>query len=143
MNPRNTCSLNFRTQSRAQIKDYVERNVGNSGCSCGASTAPSPPPPSPPASEAPLPFSPPIPDTDDPLPVPQPGPVPEPEPPVTDPPEPAAPESCTVSGRWKKSECNGKPSGKCVFQKKGKRCLRTPSNGGKCTDYRRKTCIRV
>merc|ERR1739847_146043 len=79
-----------------------ERNVGNSGCSCGASTAPSPPPP-----------------------------------------EPAATESCTVSGRWKKSECNGKPSGKCVFQKKGKRCLRTPSNGGKCTDYRRKTCIRV
>merc|ERR1719321_375727 len=38
MNPRNTCSLNFRTQSRAQIKNYVERNVGNSGCSCGAST---------------------------------------------------------------------------------------------------------
>merc|ERR1739848_139772 len=99
------------------------RNVGNSGCSCGASTAQSPPPPSPPASETPLPFSPPIPDTDDPLPVP----------------EPAATESCTVSGRWKKSECNGKPSGKCVFQKKGKRCLRTPSNGGKCTDYMRKT----
>merc|ERR1712078_621548 len=41
MNPRNTCSLNFRTQSRAQIENYVERNVGNSGCSCGASTAPS------------------------------------------------------------------------------------------------------
>merc|ERR1719463_123788 len=82
MNPRNTCSLNFRTQSRAQIKNYVERNVGNSGCSCGASTAPSsppppppsPPPPSPPAPEDPFPFSPPIPDPDDPLPGPEPGP---------------------------------------------------------------------
>merc|ERR1712182_182498 len=87
MNPRNTCSLNFRTQSRAQIKNYVERNVGNSGCSCGASTAPSSPPPpppsppapSPPAPEDPFPFSPPIPDTDDPLPGPEPGP----EPPLT------------------------------------------------------------
>merc|ERR1712078_378683 len=74
MNPRNTCSLNFRTQSRAQIKNYVERNVGNSGCSCG--------------------------------------------------PEPEATESCEVFGRRRKSECNRKPSG-CIFQKKGKRCLRT------------------
>merc|ERR1719399_1719071 len=102
MNPRNTCSLNFRTQSRAQIKNYVERNVGNSGCSCGASTAPSPPPPSPPAPEEPFPFSPPIPDTDDPLPGP----------------EPEATESCEVFGRRRKSECNRKPSG-CIFQKKG------------------------
>merc|ERR1739848_424550 len=114
MNPRNTCSLNFRTQSRAQIKDYVERNVGNSGCSCGASTAPSPPPPSPPASETPLPFSPPIPDTDDPLPVPEPGPVPEPEPPLTpvpDPPEPAATESCTVSSVGRRVNATESPRG--------------------------------
>ena len=48
-----------------------------------------------------------------------------------------------MSGRKKKRQCNQKPAGKCIFQKKGKRCLRTPSNGGKCTDYRRKTCIRV
>merc|ERR1711869_194668 len=94
MNPRNTCSLNFRTQSRAQIKNYVERNVGNSGCSCGASTAPpppppSPPPPSPPAPEDPFPFSPPIPDTDDPLPGPEPGP----EPPLTPVPEAPEPEA--------------------------------------------------
>ena len=149
MNPRNTCSLNFRTQSRAQIKNYVERNVGNSGCSCGASTAPSSPPPpppsppapSPPAPEDPFPFSPPIPDTDDPLPGPEPGPEP-PLTPVPEAPEPEATESCEVFGRRRKSECNRKPSG-CIFQKKGKRCLRTPSNGGKCTDYRRKTCIRV
>jgi len=107
MNPRNTCSLNFRTQSRAQIKNYVERNVGNSGCSCG----------------------------------PEPGPEP-PLTPVPEAPEPEATESCEVFGRRRKSECNRKPSG-CIFQKKGKRCLRTPSNGGKCTDYRRKTCIRV
>merc|ERR1719316_2491993 len=107
MTPRNTCSLNFRTQSRAQIKNYVERNVGNSGCSCG----------------------------------PEPGPEP-PLTPVPEAPEPEATESCEVFGRRRKSECNRKPSG-CIFQKKGKRCLRTPSNGGKCTDYRRKTCIRV
>jgi len=62
--------------------------------------------------------------------------------PVPEAPEPEATESCEVFGRRKKSECNRKPSG-CIFQKKGKRCLRTPSNGGKCTDYRRKTCIRV
>merc|ERR1711869_147695 len=94
MNPRNTCSLNFRTQSRAQIKNYVERNAGISGCSCGASTAPSstpPPPPSPPppSPEDPFPFSPPIPDTDDPLPGPEPGP----EPPLTPVPEAPEPEA--------------------------------------------------
>merc|ERR1719335_1512378 len=100
-----------------------------------------PPAPSPPAPEDPFPFSPPIPDTDDPLPGPEPGPEP-PLTPVPEAPEPEATESCEVFGRRRKSECNRKPSG-CIFQKKGKRCLRTPSNGGKCTDYRRKTCIRV
>merc|ERR1712124_183425 len=60
---------------------------------------------------------------------------PGPEPPLTpvpEAPEPEATESCEVFGRRRKSECNRKPSGS-IFQKKGKRCLRTPSNGGKCT----------
>ena len=34
MNPVNTCSINFRSQSRAQIKNYVQANAGSFGCSC-------------------------------------------------------------------------------------------------------------
>ena len=52
--------------------------------------------------------------------------------------------SCEVFGRRKKRQCFAKGSGKCIFQKKGKWCLPSPSNGGKCTDYwKRKTCIRA
>ena len=60
---------------------------------------------------------------------------------VPDQPPPApAPEP----ERGKKRQCFEKGSGKCIFQKKGKWCLPSPSNGGKCTDYwKRKTCIRA
>jgi len=48
MNPINTCSTNFQSQSRAQIKNYVQANAGSFGCSCAESTPVSPPPPPPP-----------------------------------------------------------------------------------------------
>ena len=72
------------------------------------------------------------------------------------PPPPPTFVSCIVTGRRKKRQCNAKdyegrrslglPPGRpsCVFQKKGKQCLPTPANGGKCTDYRKKkTCARA
>jgi len=37
MNPINTCSTNFQSQSRAQIKNYVQANAGSFGCSCAES----------------------------------------------------------------------------------------------------------
>ena len=134
------CSLSFKTakvdgeeyiqDARVQVKDYVEGRVGIGGCSCSASTAPSPPlpPVTPPVDQPELPPSPPL-------------------PPVTTPPPPVPPVefvSCEVFGRRKKRQCFAKGSGKCIFQKKGKWCLPSPSNGGKCTDYwKRKTCIRA
>merc|ERR1719482_338707 len=44
MNPYNTCTTNFRSQSRAQIKDYVQFYAGSPGCSCAGSTEPDPEP---------------------------------------------------------------------------------------------------
>jgi len=94
----------------------------------------------------------PVPDV--PVPVPD-VPVPVPDVPVPDPdvpggggetPAPPAPPavSCAVSGRKKKRQCNQKPAGKCIFQKKGKRCLALPANGGLCTAFtRRKVCRRA
>merc|ERR1712182_169242 len=136
MNPRNTCSLNFRTQSRAQIKNYVERNVGNSGCSCGASTAPSSPPPPPPSRlrRLLLPRRTPFHSLRRYL-------------TLTTPFQPGARAGAAVDAGAGSAGARGnrvlrgiraeeeermhrKPSG-CIFQKKGKRCLRTPSNGGK------------
>merc|ERR1719281_1289948 len=79
-------------------------------------------------------------------------PVPVPDAPVPVPggggetPAPPAPPavSCAVSGRKKKRQCNQKPAGKCIFQKKGKRCLALPANGGLCTAFtRRKVCRRA
>ena len=61
--------------------------------------------------------------------------------PVPEAPEPEATESCEVFGRRRKSECNRKPSG-CIFQKKGKRCLPLPANGGLCTAFTRKRLCR-
>merc|ERR1719356_1236675 len=61
-------------------------------------------------------------------------------------PAPPAPPavSCAVSGRKKKRQCNQKPAGKCIFQKKGKRCLALPANGGLCSAFtRRKVCRRA
>ena len=152
-----TCSLSFKTavledydydyvdgarvkiqDARVKIKDYTERHVGRRGCSCSPSTAPPPPlpPVTPPVDPPVLPPSPPLP------PVTPPSP-----PPVTPPPPPVPPVefvSCEVFGRRKKRQCFAKGSGKCIFQKKGKWCLPSPSNGGKCTDYwKRKTCIRA
>merc|ERR1712159_391034 len=52
MNPYNTCTTNFRSQSRAQIKDYVQFYAGSPGCLCAGSTEPDPissPPPPPPS----------------------------------------------------------------------------------------------
>ena len=52
--------------------------------------------------------------------------------------------SCEVFGRGKKRQCSEKGMENCVFQKKGKWCLPTPSNGGKCADYwKKKTCLRA
>merc|ERR1719172_220807 len=87
-----------------------------------------------------------------PAPVPE-VPVPVPDVPVPDPdvpgsggetPAPPAPPlvSCAVSGRKKKRQCKQKPAGKCIFQKKGKRCLPLPANGGLCTAFTRKRLCR-
>jgi len=89
------------------------------------------------------------PDTDPDVPVPDPDvPVPDPDVPGGggETPAPPAPPavSCAVSGRKKKRQCNQKPAGKCIFQKKGKRCLALPANGGLCTAFtRRKVCRRA
>ena len=80
-------------------------------------------------------------------------PAPVPDVPVPDPdvpggggetPAPPAPPavSCAVSGRKKKRQCKQKPAGKCIFQKKGKRCLPLPANGGLCTAFTRKRLCR-
>lgn len=69
-------------------------------------------------------------------------PTPSPIPFPTSPPLPAV--SCAVSGRKRKKQCNRKPAGNCIWQRKGKRCFATPKNGGKCAEYtKRKTCNRV
>jgi len=89
------------------------------------------------------------PDTDPDVPVPDPDvPVPDPDVPGGggETPAPPAPPavSCAVSGRKKKRQCKQKPAGKCIFQKKGKRCLALPANGGLCTAFtRRKVCRRA
>merc|ERR1719396_34975 len=61
-------------------------------------------------------------------------PVPDPDVPGAggETPAPPAPPavSCAVSGRKKKRQCNQKPAGKCIFQKKGKRCLALPAKCG-------------
>ena len=121
---------------------------------CGGSgPAPAPSPGSPDnggggggGSPTPVPGSP---DTDPDVPVPDPDvPVPDPDVPGGggETPAPPAPPavSCAVSGRKKKRQCNQKPAGKCIFQKKGKRCLALPANGGLCTAFtRRKVCRRA
>merc|ERR1719281_830613 len=98
---------------------------------------------------SPTPGNPGNPDTDPDVPVPDPDvPVPDPDVPGGggETPAPPAPPavSCAVSGRKKKRQCNQKPAGKCIFQKKGKRCLALPANGGLCTAFtRRKVCRRA
>merc|ERR1719281_2178650 len=98
---------------------------------------------------SPTPGNPGTPDTDPDVPVPDPDvPVPDPDVPGGggETPAPPAPPavSCAVSGRKKKRQCNQKPAGKCIFQKKGKRCLALPANGGLCTAFtRRKVCRRA
>jgi len=87
------------------------------------------------------------PDTDPDVPVPDPDvPVPDPDVPGGggETPAPPAPPavSCAVSGRKKKRQCNQKPAGKCIFQKKGKRCLALPANGGLCTAFTRQRLCR-
>ena len=47
-----------------------------------------------------------------------------------------------MSGRNKKKQCRQKAAGKCIFLKKGKRCLATPSNGARCSGYARKKLCR-
>jgi len=115
--------------ARDKIKDWAQRHVGLGGCSCSASTAPSPPPN---RTRTPPPLPPVTPPSSAPV---------TPPPPLVPPVEFV---SCEVFGRRKKRQCFAKGSGKCIFQKKGNRCLPSPSNGGKCTDYwKRKTCIRA
>jgi len=124
------------------------------GGGSGGSPAPVPGVPDPvPGVPDPVPGVPdPVPDVPDPVPgVPDPVPdVPVPDPDVPggggETPAPPAPPavSCAVSGRKKKRQCNQKPAGKCIFQKKGKRCLALPANGGLCTAFtRRKVCRRA
>merc|ERR1711924_196300 len=43
-----------------------------------------------------------------------------------------------VSGPKKKKQCKAKPAASCVFQRKGKRCLPTPLNGGTCSTFGKK-----
>ena len=70
-------------------------------------------------------------------------PTPAPPPPPKTPSPPETPlVSCAVSGRNKKKQCRQKAAGKCIFLKKGKRCLATPSNGARCSGYARKKLCR-
>ena len=74
-------------------------------------------------------------------------PPPRVPPPLVPPPpvQPAVPQAnCTVSGPKKKKQCKAKPAASCVFQRKGKRCLPTPLNGGRCSTFgKKKLCERV
>ena len=74
-------------------------------------------------------------------------PPPRVPPPLVPPPpvQPAVPQAnCTVSGPKKKKQCKAKPAASCVFQRKGKRCLPTPLNGGTCSTFgKKKLCERV
>jgi len=134
MNPINTCSINFRSQSRAQIKNYVQANAGSFGCSCAQSAPVSPPPPPPP----PLPVEEPspIPEAED-IDVPLPEPEPEPEPvPVPAPPAPPPAVECQLLG---KQGCKS-TAGCFRFKKK---CRPTAGNGAVCEGLKKKLCRRT